>query len=300
VYKELHKGKGKIVRRRSVDNVIEELRSLKIQKRYKFIRFLDDLFTLSPDWVEEFSFKYKREIGLPFSCLVRADHITPKIARDLKEAGCWRVQMGIETADDHTRRKILKRNMSNEEILQAARVIKDEGIKLVTGNIVGIPGSSLAEDFRTLELNIKIKPAYAGVSLLQPYPGTEIHKYAQDLGMLDSSFDFGERSFRKVSVLKFKNERIRSLTENFQKLFPIAVEFPWLLPIVKVLITLPRNQAFNLIFSRWVNYNQYFRIIPPHLGWMNIWKRSKIYYRMYLLYRKLAKFFKRTGAPETR
>ena len=77
-YRELYKGKGKYIRRRSVDNVLEELRELKKHKCYRFVKFADDIFTLQHDWLEEFCPRYQEEIGLPFSCLTRANHVNPK------------------------------------------------------------------------------------------------------------------------------------------------------------------------------------------------------------------------------
>ena len=113
----MYRGKGKVLRRRSVDNVMEELRPLK-EQGYKFIRFMDDLFILSDEWVREFSEKYRRQIGLPFSCLVRANYVTAEIMACLKDAGCFKVAMGVEAGDDYVRNEILKRSMAREEIVR--------------------------------------------------------------------------------------------------------------------------------------------------------------------------------------
>lgn len=278
VYRELYRGKGKIIRRRSVDHVLEELELIKSRGCYRFIRFLDDLFTLDPEWVEEFAAKYQKRIGLPFSCLVRANHITPEIARQLKAAGCWRVQMGVEAGDDFIRNEVFKRNMSEEEILRASRIIQEAGLKLVTGNILGAPGATLEKDLKTLYLNMKIKPAFAGLSLLQPYPGTEVHKYAMAVGMLDSSGpELKESTFRKVSSLKYADQKEKNAIENLEKLFFLPVEWPWTLSLVRRLIRLPAKRFYHFIFSRWVNYCQYFRVIPPRIGRRNFFKRAKVF-----------------------
>jgi len=299
VYRELYRGKGRMIRRRSVDHVIEELKSIKAHKNYKFIRFLDDLFTLSPEWIEEFSEKYRKEIGLPFSCLVRANHITPKMARELKTAGCRRVQMGLESGDEEVRNKIFKRNLSEEDIIQAARIIKAAGLKLVTGNILGSPGTSLEQDLKTLDLNMRIKPVYAGVSLLQPYPGTEIFEYARNLGMLDSApAGLRETTVSRTSILKFKNRKEKDQIENLQKLFFLPIEIPWSLPLVKAMIKLPANRIYHFFFSRWVNYCQYFRVIPPRIGWKNLWKRSKLLSGAYALLRQGRSLSAKTESSE--
>jgi radical SAM superfamily enzyme YgiQ (UPF0313 family) len=281
VYRKLYRGKGKVLRRRSVDHVIRELKPLTRYRCYRFVKFLDDLFTLSPDWIEEFSARYRREIRLPFSCLVRANHLTPKIVSDLRKAGCWRVQLGLESGDDYVRNTIFKRNMDAEEIIEAARMVKEGGLKLVTGNILGAPGSSLEADLKTLHLNMRIKPDYAGVSLLQPYPGTEIHDHACRMHMLDSNSPrLTESTVSRVSTLRYRDEREKNQTENLMKLFFLPIELPWLLPVTKALIKAPANHFYHFVFSRWVDYCNYFRAIPPRVGRVSILKRSKLYSRI--------------------
>jgi len=276
-YRELYRGQGKYIRRRSVDNVLEELRELKKQKCYKFVKFADDIFTLQHDWLEEFCPKYKAEIDLPFSCLTRANHVNPEILRLLKEAGCYRITLGLEAGNDLVRNDILKRNMSKEEILQAAKWIKEQRIRLQTANILGIPGGSLKTDFETLKLNIKCRADYSGVTLLQPYHRTEMYDFAKSIGMINREIQLEGNSYRGISMLKFKSKTEKSRTENLHKLFPIASSFPWMYPLVKYLIRLPKNPFFSFMFARWVNFCQYFRIIPAGIGLAALWKRSIIY-----------------------
>jgi anaerobic magnesium-protoporphyrin IX monomethyl ester cyclase len=64
---------GRYVRRRSVENLIAEIKAVKRQHDMRFITFQDDTFGLSTDWLDEFSAHYRREIGLPFLCHLRAD-----------------------------------------------------------------------------------------------------------------------------------------------------------------------------------------------------------------------------------
>jgi len=276
-YRELYKGKGKYIRRRSVDNVLEELHELKQHKCYRFVKFADDIFTLQHDWLEEFCPRYQEEIGLPFSCLTRANHVNPKILRLLKEAGCYKITLGLEAGNDEVRNDILNRNMSKDELLQAAKWIKDEGIYLQTGNILGIPGGSLEADFETLRLNLECGTDYSGVTLLQPYHKTEIYDHAKRLDMIDSDPQLERDSFRRISMLKFKSDKEKSRTENLQKLFPIVVSFPWLYPLVKYLIRVPKNKLYSFMFARWVNFCQYFRIVPARIGLSALWHRSILY-----------------------
>jgi radical SAM superfamily enzyme YgiQ (UPF0313 family) len=268
IYRQIYEGKGTVVRRRSVDNVLKELMGIK-EKGYTFIRFMDDLFILSHEWVEEFSKKYQSQIGLPFSCLVRANYVSGDITKMLHEAGCYRMTMGVEAGNDYVRNKILKRNMSKEQILNAARVIKDAGIRLTTANILAIPGGSLDADLETLHLNIQCRPNYASVALMEAYPRTEIYEYAKKEGLLDekhldvvgSSIGFG-----LSSAIKFRDKVEKRRMENLHKLFPLAVRFPWCLPLVRKLIRLPSNRIFDFIYRCSVSYGIHMEALPPRIG----------------------------------
>ena len=279
IYRRLYEGKGKVVRRRSVDHVMVELREIK-RTGYEFIRFMDDLFILSREWVEEFATKYREQgIGLPFTCLVRANYVTGEVARALKAAGCYRMLLGVEAGNEEVRNGILKRNMTTEDIRRAAEVIKDAGLRLVTANIIGIPGGSLEADLETLALNIACKPDYASVALLHPFPRTEIGDYARELGLLDdvqmaeleSSTGFGLRS-----PLRFKNDRERRGVENLQKFFCLAVWLPWLLPLVQRLIRLPQNRLYDMIYTISVTFGMHFKAVPLRAGILILWHRTRL------------------------
>ena len=72
-YQKIFKGKGKFVRYRSVDNVMEEVADL--QRRFKFsrINFVDDVFTIDIRWLREFSAKYKKYFKIPYTCNARIE-----------------------------------------------------------------------------------------------------------------------------------------------------------------------------------------------------------------------------------
>ncbi len=266
-YKKLYAGKGRVVRRRGVDHVMRELRFLR-EGGCRFIRFMDDIFTLSPEWIHEFSLRYRREIGLPFSCLVRANVITPGMVRDLKEAGCHRIMMGIEAGNDHLRYEVFKRRMTREQILDAARMIRGAGLKLVTANILAIPGGSLEADWETVDLNIEARPSYASAALLQAFPGTEIHEIADHMGLLqDDNLDrISTGGFGFSSALRYPDEKEHRKVENLHKFFPLLVWFPWLKPLVRILITLPRNRLYEALYMVCMNIGSHLIAVPPKVG----------------------------------
>jgi radical SAM superfamily enzyme YgiQ (UPF0313 family) len=290
-YRQIYRGKGKVTRRRSVDHVMSELKEL-ARRGIRYIRFMDDLFTLSPEWIAEFSKKYSVEVGLPFSCLVRPEYVTEPIVALLKKAGCYRMLMGLETADDRLRSQVLNRKMSREAILDAARIIKTGGIKLMTTNILMIPGGSLESDWDTVRLNIACGVDYAFPSIMQPYPLTEIASIAENMGILDpercreieSSFGFG-----MTSPLTFENQTDKRLGENLCRFFSLVVKFPWLTPLVRWLITLPPNRVFDTIYMVSSQLANHLCAMPPSLGLLTFWHRTSVYRAGRRLYRRRIK-----------
>jgi anaerobic magnesium-protoporphyrin IX monomethyl ester cyclase len=259
---EIYRGKGKRLRQMSVDKVVEEVRW--VQQRYpmQFVVFLDDLFIVYDSWLEELAAKFPHEIGLPFFCNVRANLVTPKKIDLLRQAGCVSVGMGLETGNPELRNQILKRNMSDEQIVEASTLIRRAGIELLTTNMLGLPGGSLANDFETLVLNHACKPAYANAFLYQPYPRTELGDYARDGGFVEGALDDIDPSAWERSVLRFSTPEEKRQIENLNKLFALAVQSPWMTGLVRWLIKLPPNPVFRLAYKFWKGYAIKNRIHP--------------------------------------
>lgn len=267
LYQKLYAGKGRLVRRRSVEHVLRELRLLK-NEGCRFIRFMDDLFTLQPEWVREFSPRYQREIGLPFSCLVRANFVEEAVIADLKNAGCHRIMMGVEAGSERLRVEVMNRRMSDEQILEAARIVRAAGIKLVTANILALPGGTLADDWETVDLNVRARTHYGSAAILHAFPGTEIHETARSMGLIqdDQVAAVPGGGFGFTSALKIDDPKEKRRMENLHKFFPLVVWCPWLKPAVQQLIKLPPNRLFVALYMVCVNLGNHLVAVPPRIG----------------------------------
>jgi radical SAM superfamily enzyme YgiQ (UPF0313 family) len=96
-YNNLVKGKGSLPRNRSVGSIIAEIREVKENHYLNRVLMSDDTFLLKPKgWLEEFSERYPREIGIPLLCNVRADLVSEETGRLLHAMRCAWVAMGVE------------------------------------------------------------------------------------------------------------------------------------------------------------------------------------------------------------
>ena len=133
----------KTVRKRTVDNVIEEIKEALEIRPYKDIYFYDDFFITTKQWMSEFAEKYKKEINLPYSCLAFPASVAKKeIPALLAESGCKFISMGFQTANDEYKKKVLRRNETNAMVVTAMRNLDEVGIKYALDHIFNLPGET--------------------------------------------------------------------------------------------------------------------------------------------------------------
>jgi radical SAM superfamily enzyme YgiQ (UPF0313 family) len=245
ILQKIYQDKGVYLRRRAVKNVIEEISEVKRTYGLRTVYFQDDTFILDRDWVMAFLEAYGKEINLPFICLIRADLTDEKLIVTLKEAGCVKVYFGVESGDQEMRNTLLQKNITDEMIIRTAAWLKKYRIRFRTYNMIGLPGETLEQAFKTVALNARIKTDYPWCSIYQPYPETELGTYALRQGLLDVSQDKILPSFFKDSILRssWKKELV-----NLQKLFFYAVKFPRMENLIRRAIRLPPNFLFDLLF----------------------------------------------------
>ena len=177
MYKKLYLDKGKYLRKRSVDNVIDELKKAKLKYGFNFVSILDDVFMFDNEWLKDFCRKYKNEINIPFRCIGHVNFINQENTFLLKTAGCKVIQIGVQTTCDYTRKNIINRNEINETIEKASRIIKKNNIKLEVDHILGFPYETGKEQIEAAKFYNQIRPDIINTYWLKCFPKTEIIKY---------------------------------------------------------------------------------------------------------------------------
>jgi len=268
MYHNLYSGEKQHVRRRSPDNVIEELLYFRKRGRIKLVSFCDDVFSISQKWLEDFIEKYRSRINLPFFCSVHPSAVTREKALLLKEGGCWLVTMGVQSGSERIRREIFRREGSNELILKAISNIKDAGIKISVDNIFGAP-SETEDDLKvSFELYRKAKTDRILTFWLTYYPKTSIISFAKNYSILSNKdienieegyigFTHGSGSVSKEKIKVYRNYEVlfqlRSLVHNdslFNLLSKVAVFLPLkkLSAVTIMLLNALKNRDFKGIY----------------------------------------------------
>ena len=255
-YNKLTKGTGDMMRYRSVSSILREIKEVKDNYFIDRVLIDDDIFLLKPKgWLEEFAERYPEEIGIPLHCNVRPNMVSERVGRLLKKSNCTHVYMGIECGNNEIASKLLKRATKNEKIIEAVDILHRNKIKIITLNIVGLPiKNPLEVDLETLDFNIKIKPNFAWSSILYPYPGTEIGELATNHGYFDANFEKVNVSNKSKSSMNLGDKKLNRKINNLQKLMGIIVEFPFLRPFTKFLISLPLDYFYMWVFFAFYGY----------------------------------------------
>ena len=248
-YNEMMKGKGNILRRRSVDHVVDEVLGVSEKYPLELVYFRDDSFNLGADWIEEFSEQYSKRVGIPFVCTSHLNAMTDSVARNLKKAGCVTVEVGVEAGSERVRNQILKRHMKDQTIIEGVKILQSNGIQILAENILGNPGTTLEEDLETFSLNKKIKVTYVNARMLQPLYGTDIYKTALKENELTAD-DYKDGGEDKISyytgdtIVKVTNATER---KRLNKLISVSVGLRLPLALVKVLIRLPLESIYSFV-----------------------------------------------------
>jgi len=215
--RKIYDGKGKYVRIRSVGNVLEEIG--KITKKYsiKRIDFHDDIFTLFPDWVKEFCDKYPKRFKIGFGCNARAETLNKDTVDALKSAGCVFISIGIESGNEWLRKNVLKRYMTNEQIITAFKNVHAAGISSYALNMIGLPYETpdMIED--TIKINKIVSPESFQLSVFYPYPQTALWDLCKKNGFLTEEYRTSFLGDSTLQLPTLSKKQIRMYYQKFQE-----------------------------------------------------------------------------------
>lgn len=252
---------SRIVRKRSVDNIVAEIEWMRSNWPLEMVLFFDDIFLTTKAWLVEFAKKWRNEVGLPFIAEVVPNQINAEVALLLKEAGCISVFMGIEAGNDELRRGALDRRVKRETILDAAAALKKNGIKINSLNMVGLPGETLDMALETVRLNREAKIDFGWSAIFQPYPGTALADYARENGFWDGNVEKISYTYHADTIIETRGWSPREVS-NLHKLFGLAVEFPVPESVLRALIKLPLTPLYRFLYTLWYGYAIKNRISP--------------------------------------
>jgi len=168
---------GRIIRYRSINNIIEELYWIKRKLPFvKEVVFEDDTFSVNKHRVRMLCKRIiEEDIDIIWNCQTRAD-VDFETLKLMARAGCRLVIVGFESANQQILDNI-KKGITIEQMRKFAENVRKAGILLHADFIFGLPGETRETIKQTIKFIKKIKPEILQISIATPFPGTELYEW---------------------------------------------------------------------------------------------------------------------------
>ena len=172
-------------RPRSAKNTVEELQFL-ASEGYKQLIFVDDAFTMNPKRVIEICRGIRKEkLDLEWICEGRVDICSYSMLREMVQAGCRVLYLGIENANQRILDYYNKR-ITPEQSETAVRTAKKAGVDVVAGSfIIGAPDETREEIWNTVKFAQRVPIDLPQFNILGAHPGNDIWNEFVAKGFLD-------------------------------------------------------------------------------------------------------------------
>lgn len=191
---------GTTVRRRAPADVVAEIQEL-VAGGADWINFVDDTFTWDAGWTRQLCAAFTAA-GLPdrigWQCLTRVDRVDAGLLAALRDAGCRRIELGIECGTRQGLRRMNKR-VTRDQIEAAFDAAHAAGLETMALAMVNAPGEGFDGVRATWRLIHRLDPDQLQVSVCTPYPGTPLFDAARDAGTLRTS-DWARYRFLRSAV----------------------------------------------------------------------------------------------------
>jgi len=167
-----HLTMGKKYRMHSAEYVLEEMSFLKKEYGAEQLLITDDTFTLNRQrLVDICSGMIKKKLGLKWFCFSQATAVDKDVLRLMKEAGCYNIGLGVESASPKVLKSIGKGVHLNKcrEVVTFANELE---IKTQAFFVFGNHEETVQDIENTMKYAVELNPTLAFFNMLVPYPGT--------------------------------------------------------------------------------------------------------------------------------
>lgn len=214
---------GRKFRLRSPENIIEELKILYDRHHVRNLYFTDATINFDNDWLKEVcEGMIRMERPMLWGCHIRADKVDVETTRLMKRAGCNRMFIGVESADNHVL-KLMRKAETIEKIREGIEKIHQVGLYPDLGFIIGMPGDTEESIRKTIHFAQEFKKNLVVFTLATPFPGTSLYHEIQQHGKVID--DWSKLDLYSIAYIP------KGMTKkHIEELYELAVKSTYLRP----------------------------------------------------------------------
>ena len=213
---------GNKYRVRDLDSVFQEIEFL--LHHYQGINHIalrEELFSANKDRIKAFCSRI-RKYNLYWSIQLRINQVTEEVLLWLKEAGCFNIFLGIESADD-TVLKSMKKGITLKQIENVLCMANKIGVMIRSGLIFGDPAETESSYRFSLEW-LKVHRQYDNrlqrynmyPDLLIPFPGSEVFRRAVREGRIRDQVAYLRAGCPPVNLTQMPDDKFEDMIREVQ------------------------------------------------------------------------------------
>jgi radical SAM superfamily enzyme YgiQ (UPF0313 family) len=199
---------GKTFRVKSPERVVEEFLRI-IDYGFKEIYIADDGFTTDMDRAKKIcDLLIKKGVHIGWSTFngVRADRLDLELLEKMKEAGCYRIYLGIESGSQKILDRI-KKGININQVEDAVNWCKKVGIEVGGLFMLGLPGDSEETMQETIYFAKKLNLELAKAAIAIPLPSTEMFNELEEKGLI-KTYDWKNYNYHSIPSLIYNHQSL--------------------------------------------------------------------------------------------
>ena len=204
---------GRKFRGHSAERVVDDMLRLHLDHGVDAFYTIDDVFSLDRERVVDICHGLiKHNHRIHWTIQTRGDLIDLDLLKLMKRAGCVGVKMGIESGVDRIL-KIIRKNATRNQLLEAARNCQEAGLTLTTYYMVGHPSETRNEMEETFRFAKEVGSDMVQMAFHTPYPGSQSYEMVKDQ-VADLS-ELNHYETQHVNLSEVDSETMEKLQRQF-------------------------------------------------------------------------------------
>jgi len=124
----------------------------------------------------------KKELDIGFDIRARVDTLDEELLQLLKKAGCRGIHYGIEAGTEKIL-KVLRKGITLQKAKEIFELTRKYKIQTLAYFMIGSPNETIEDIFETFRVSKWLKPDFVHMTILTPFPATDIYFQALSKGV---------------------------------------------------------------------------------------------------------------------
>lgn len=211
---------GAKVRRRSVENIIAEIRECVEKYNITNFVFWSDIFNIDKKWtIDLCNAIMDSGLKITWSANTRADTADEEMVKIMYKSGCRLVSIGVESGSQYMLEKMGKK-ITLDDVRHTVKTFKKAKIRIYNYFVIGLPWENEETVEDTIKFAIELDSDFISFYTATPLPGSRYYDYAKEHNLFDKETSFENAYFYPaVNTHNLTRDRVFELHKSAIKRF---------------------------------------------------------------------------------